>query len=79
MLTFEYIEFSTFDSNFYHIFFANRVDLSFVSGLGFTKPYIDADGNAIRFIDSGKGKRQLTINSHIFTRMSHHGNVTYWR
>lgn len=50
-----------------------------ISGVGISKPIIDPAGNAIMFIESGKGKRQLNINSHIFTRMSHHGAVQYWR
>lgn len=43
------------------------------------KPYLDTQGNMIQFVDGSRGKRQLVINSHYFTRMSLCGKVSYWR
>lgn len=63
----------------YHSHFLTLFFLITFPGVGHTKPFVDESGNMIRFIDSGKGKRQLSINNHIFTKMSHHGAVTYWR
>lgn len=45
----------------------------------FRKPIMDPQGNTFQFVDSVKGKQQLHINSHIFSKISSHASVNYWR
>lgn len=43
------------------------------------KPYLDTQGNIIQFIQGSRGQSQLSINNEIFSKVSCHAGVYYWR
>lgn len=43
------------------------------------KPYLDTQGNIIQFVIGNRGTQQLNINNQLFSKMSLHADVTYWR
>lgn len=51
----------------------------FISVSCLAKPFVDQQGNVFQFVHSTKGKQQLNINAHIFSKISTHASVTYWR